>query len=54
MAERKVGRRVVIDAMAPTMVSATNFTADALDVFRTRLALAKLIGNCVEDDARIF
>lgn len=45
LAERAAGRPAVLQAMAPTMVTATNYTGDALVICDTRMALAKLIGN---------
>jgi hypothetical protein len=43
LAERLVGRDVVIKTMSNVMVTATNFTNDPLDIYAVRMALAALI-----------
>ena len=48
LAERLVGRHRVLEVMAKTMRSATNFTSDAADIFSTRLALAQLIEQATQ------
>ena len=45
LAERAAGRPAVLAAMAPVMVTATNYTEEALDIYDTRTALAALIGD---------
>ena len=45
MAERLCGRDVVLRAMSPVMTTATNYTADPLDIYATRAVLAAMIAN---------
>jgi hypothetical protein len=50
-AARVIGRDRVVDAMAPVMVTSSNFTSDPDSIWGTRAKLARLIvaSNGVED-----